>query len=75
MTLADAQILPGLKSEYDNVDRALTNLGDNYLKVVDENIAKIEVTLVDLDQEKLSLNSDITKYQLGIQRNNEKIVP
>ena len=75
MTLADAQILPGLKSEYDNVDRALTNLGDNYLKVVDENIAKIEVTLVDLDQEKLSLNSDITKYQLGIQRNNEEIVP
>ena len=75
ITLADAQILPGLKDEYDNVTKGLNNLGDNYLKVVDENIAKIEVSLVDLDQEKLNLTSDITKNELMIQRNNNESIP
>jgi chromosome segregation ATPase len=75
ITLTDAQILPGLKSEYQSVTSGLSTLGDNYLQVVDENIAKIEVTLVDLDQERLNLNNDITRNELKIQRNNEELIP
>ena len=75
IVLADAQILPGLKGEYENVSKALNNLGDNYLKVVDENIAKIEVSLVELDQEKISLSNDVTRNELKIQRNNEELIP
>ncbi|MFA7156077.1 MAG: SbcC/MukB-like Walker B domain-containing protein [Bacilli bacterium] len=74
-TLEEASILPELHNELEEIKNLLKAFNDKYLENLEKNIRKCEISIGELEGEKIELNKDIIQCTLEIQKNEKDKIP